>query len=406
MKDGGTVHDTVDTISTEIQVDDADLDRMLVALKSSNFAANWIDTSHTEFKSHFSSANEINSKFKLKELLVCLQSIHGKLKRRDVKIKLSDPKYKIVNTFSSLFGDNTEILKKTVKVKSPPSLRSLAKSYLHHACPKSVINAVYAQQIFLSKYEAWNSESPFNNKMKVQNSGDPEFWYAQPEWLSETESFLFNVLDITHLFSNARCTCCSKGMDAAGISKCAWLEVSKREKDNKTGLNLSMVKDLIDRQSNAFARKTFSEKVELEMENLGFKQEAEFCSLIRGWFEAEDEPGLSALERHDRRMRFRKWLLEKYDPFQLPPPGTHVNGIPIVMFEGIMCNIDRRTQLYAVCKQGSYNVRSIGTLDSENFFGEFQSLDPRGSGVVRADDIPSTMETAVELLKARMDENR
>ena len=323
-----------------------------------------------------------------------------------MKIKLSDPKYKIVNILSSLFGDNSEILKKTVKVKSPPSLRSLAKSSLHHACPKSILNAVYAKQIFRSKYDDWNTESPFNNTIKVGNSEDPDFWYAQPEWISDTESYLFNMLDVTHLFSNARCTCCSKGMDAAGISKTAWFEVSKREKDNKTGLNIAMVKDLIDRQSNAFARKTFSDNVEKEMERLGFRKEAEFCSLIRRWYEAEDEPGLAETERHDRRMKFRKWLLEKYDPFQFPPPGTHVSGIPIVMFEGIMCNIDRRTQLFAVCKQGSYNVRSIGTLDSENFFGEFQSLDPRGSGVIRADDIPNTMETAVELLKARMDENR
>ena len=311
-----------------------------------------------------------------------------------------------MNVFSVFFGDGSESQKKSVKLKTPQTLRSLVQSYLQRSCPKSILNAIYAQQIFQSHFTVWNTDSPFAETVKVGSTNDPEYWYAQPEWLTETQSFLFNMLDVTHLFSNARCTCCSKGIEAAGISKTAWLEVSKHEKDNKTGLNLAMVKDLIDRQSNAFARTTFSEKVEKEMIRLGFVREANFCALIRNWYEAEDEPGLSATERHERRMNLRKWMLEKYNPFQFPPPAAHISGIPIVMFEGIMGNIDRRIQLYAMCEKGTYSVRSIGSLDSENFFGEFQSLDPKGSGVVRADDIPSTMETAVELLQARMNENR
>ena len=60
-------------------------------------------------------------------------------------------------------------------------------------------------------------------------------------------------------------------------------------------INHALVEDLVDKQSNAFARKTFSDEVEEEMRKLGYHSEANFCHLIREWYEAED--GLSVFER-------------------------------------------------------------------------------------------------------------
>ena len=72
-------------------------------------------------------------------------------------------------------------------------------------------------------------------------------------------------------------------MPSAKIKKSAWLKVAKDSKNNGTKLNLSMVEDLIDRQSNAFARRTFPEEVEQQMRINGDVEEAEFCRLIRNW---------------------------------------------------------------------------------------------------------------------------
>jgi hypothetical protein len=77
-----------------------------------------------------------------------------------------------------------------------------------------------------------------------------------------------------------------------------------------------------------------------------------------------------------------------------------------VLYEGLLTNIERKIQLFPFTKQGSYNVRAIGSLDIENFFGTFQDLDPRGTGVLTPSDIPTALSVAIELLDAKLNPNR
>lgn len=53
-----------------------------------------------------------------------------------------------------------------------------------------------------------------------------------------------------------------------------------------------MAIDLIDKQNVEFAKATFSSKVVKALENVGAKNEANFCSLVFNWYIAEDEPGI------------------------------------------------------------------------------------------------------------------
>ena len=76
------------------------------------------------------------------------------------------------------------------------------------------------------------------------------------------------------------------------------------------------------------------------------------------------------------------------------------------MFEGLMTNIERRIQLFPFVKKGTYKVRALGSLEAENFFGGFQDLDTKGSGVMRPDDLSAAISTACELTEARFDPNR
>ena len=87
-----------------------------------------------------------------------------------------------------------------------------------------------------------------------------------------------------------------------------------------------MVIDGIDKQSNAFAQTMFCPEVEEQLSLLGFTEESTFCHLIREWYEAEDEPGIPASDRHTRRMALRNYLLKGVDLHLFPPPGTHVKG--------------------------------------------------------------------------------
>jgi hypothetical protein len=41
-------------------------------------------------------------------------------------------------------------------------------------------------------------------------------------------------------------------------------------------------------------------------------------------------------------------------------------------------------------------------LEAENFFGEYQDLDPKGSGVIKAEDIPAALESACQMNDTRL----
>jgi hypothetical protein len=60
-------------------------------------------------------------------------------------------------------------------------------------------------------------------------------------------------------------------------------------------------------------------------------------------------------------------------------------------------------QLFSFVRNQAYNVRTLGSLEAENLFGEFQDLDPKGVGALRPDDIPIAISTACELLSVRID---
>ncbi|CAC5397628.1 unnamed protein product [Mytilus coruscus] len=203
-------------------------------------------------------------------------------------------------------------------------------------------------------------------------------WFTTPEKSSD-DTILLRFLDHHHLLTNCRIHCCRYGFKALNINSCAWLKVAKSSKSNGTGLNVAYVGDLVDSQSNLDAHLTFSKDVENEMIKNKYALEANFCRLIREWYEAVDEKGLSANERVRKLLNLREFLLDSCQKClrQFPPPGSHVCDIPVVLFTGLNTSCERLIQLYRLSKTGTYNVRSIGSLDNETFFSSYRDLDPR-----------------------------
>ena len=77
-----------------------------------------------------------------------------------------------------------------------------------------------------------------------------------------------------------------------------------------------------------------------------------------------------------------------------------------MLYGDLLTNIERKIQLFTFVKRERYNVRAIGSIDIENFFGTFQELDPRGTGVLTPQDIPTAASVAIELLDARLNPDR
>ncbi len=402
----GTVTDTHDVDDALITANDFDV--MLQALRDDphlNKAGKWSDITGARIGELMSSAQKINGSFTLAELKTCLKCVSPKLKTRSVAHNLSMPKYAICNLFAKHVGDCSEI--QSSRRRSVPPLRLIIKDVINRKFSKMATNIVIATHMFFtSALPLWRSQTPFKDGMTVGENLEAINWFSKPEYLEDVEDYIFVVLDSHHLFVNARSTVCAHDIPRCGLSKQAWVEVAKESAKNQSGLSLAMVDDLIDRQSNAFAKRTFCENVENEMRQNGRFTEAEFCRLIRNWYRAEDEAGIPAEVRCQLRMDMRKWLLSKLNVGIFPPPGSHVNGLPIVMFEGILTSIERRTQLYSVVRGGSYNARAIGSLDCETFFGAFQDLDPKGSGVLMPDDIPRVIEIASYVSHAHLDDSR
>ena len=157
-----------------------------------------------------------------------------------------------------------------------------------------------------------------------------------------------------------------------GIHPQAWRKVAEEERDNNTGLSLELVVELRDKQSNAYAQTTFGRSVEEVMQQNGDYTEANWCRLIRQWHAAVDEAGMSIDNRIGHLLEMRNYLLPYLRIGHFPPPGGYVGDLSIAQYEGILCNIDRRLQLYGMVQNNNYNNRAISSLDSENIFGAFQ----------------------------------
>ena len=102
----------------------------------------------------------------------------------------------------------------------------------------------------------------------------------------------------------------------------------------------------------------------------------------------------------------RDWFLEKYNYMQFPPSGSHISDFPIVMFECFIKNFERKIQLYSCVKSGCFNSHTISSLDSENFFPDFQKFDPKETGTIRPEDIPRAISTARKVIQAKMNPDR
>jgi hypothetical protein len=359
-----------------------------------------------QFKTKFATASSISKSFLAYELNICVKQIISKLRVSNIKTNLSANKCVMVNTLSQIIGDGSTIQSKARCRKKVPSLRVLAKTALKKL-KKEYLNIIEAENMFPSRLGEWYAAHPFGKYIDIAyiDCSNLSSWYSRPEMNEDIGYYLFMILDAYHQLCSARRLFCLKGIPKAGIYNSSVQRIAEESEHNGCGLRTAMVKEpMLDRQSVAIA--TFSEKVQHALLEIGANEEAHFCELIRNWYRAEDEPGISSKDRCLSRLELRKWLLRNVNFNKFPPSGAYVKDIPIVLYEGLLTGIERRIQLFPFTKTGSYNVRSIGSLDIENFFGGFQDLDPWGTGVLRPDSIATALSIAVELTETKMNPDR
>ena len=345
-------------------VTDQFLESVLVSLITLN-EDKWKTVLLDDIKVFLHTAEHINRSFTVPELKLLL-SMMG------IKVAPGIVKSEIVNTVSQRYGDGSNM---SLRPKSPKSLKVLIKHTLQK-WPKMAMNALIATNKLVQCYDEWCESSTFKNGTTVITEDGTSFaipyWYAQPS--NSNGELIQYIIDPHHIFVNNRSRCCTKGMPGMGVSSQAWFKIAlDQEAADRTGLSLELVKELRDKQRNSFAQTTFSEDVEAEMRKNNDFAEANWCSLIRNWYHAVDEAGIATTRRLYMLLTMRKHLLSMFNFGIYPPHGNNVNGLPMTQFEGILCNIDRRIQLYAMTDKSTYNQRAVSSLDSETFFSGFQA---------------------------------
>ena len=247
-------------------------------------------------------------------------------------------------------------------------------------------------------YKQWIEKSAV--KKVVVEECDIKNYFSQPK-VDPNGQVRFHFTDACHILTYLRTKVCTTGI--TGLRKTA---CEKAAKSKDTRLNVAIVLECIDKQSVAFAKRVFGEDVEKFMNHNGFHAEAEFVNLVREWFEAEDDSGISSTERCKRRIKLRNYLLHGVNFGKFPPQTQYTKGIPSVTYEALLVHIERKLQIYGHIPSKSYNVRSLGTQEVEQFFSTIRDLDPSGLGTPKPDDIPDMMATAAWLDNIRMDPNR
>jgi hypothetical protein len=259
------------------------------------------------------------------------------------------------------------------------------------------LSAAKAAVVYPAKLREWKETSTVSMELIIDGIDHAVSLISYPELHADTNEIICKCLDGDHLLVNLRSKVCKDGVH--DICRDAWIEVA--EKTNV--ISQSLVVDLIDKQNNAYAQKTFSEEVENEMKARGHLKEAKFCGLIRRWYQAEDDRGLSAIERAKYRIDLHEFLLNGVSFSSFPPHGAFIKGFPTTMFEGFVQSIENHLFLYALCRSGTYNQRSFSTLENETFFGVLSDMEPTSLGCPKATSVDRLLSVAAEILHYKQD---
>ena len=64
---------------------------------------------------------------------------------------------------------------------------------------KSVLNIAYAEHIWPERKREWERQAPISNTVKIEDTTEPELWFAQPEVSERRNQLEVKCVDSTHL---------------------------------------------------------------------------------------------------------------------------------------------------------------------------------------------------------------
>lgn len=367
----------------------------------------WTNVSEESLLEYFRTAESMK-KFTVKELaeITKIANIRIGMKMKTSGLK----KAEFINQLSAVLcdGSRLEVVPRRTKSKNIPALAVLAKRAINKkSYPKHVLNIAYANYIWPERLKQWRASANVSDKVTIFGLDEVLEPYYIPDKDPVSGEFELFVYDKTHLGSNLRKAICLDKVE--NISKGAWIRVSERNPAilNSTLIEVSEEGKIVDQMKEKFARAMVSKEVEIQMIEHGDITEAAFCGIIRGaLYEAEDTPGIPALERCRKRMNLIHWLQKDVNFGDFPPYGSQIKGLSNILYEGLRSSNEGKLYLYALTKKGTYCARAPNTLCSETFFGTMQEMDPWGQGILSTEGVEKHMSDFITVTAMRMDEDK
>ena len=399
-------NDNIQIPEQSYQDEDKVISEILTALRSSGNELKqktWNGIDELLLKKYIHDESLLSKHMTVKELLIALETVKN-ITERPLVFRKSWKKELLVKCLTSSIKNEPVNVKrgsKKRKTHSPPKLSKLTYDIIRNV-PKEVLNSVMCENKWEEACNRWQARGPFNSLVLDQNENVSEEinWFSQPH-VDERGKPRYHYTDCSHILTCLRTKICTTGI--TGLQKQAWVDAAK---SGQTALNIGIVVECIDKQSVPFAKRVFGEDVEKYMITNSYDNEALFTRLIRRWYDAEDEPAISAKDRVSRRLELRTYLLNKAQFGCFPPKTQYIGGIPVVTFEALLVHLERKLQIYQHLPFKGYNARALGTQEVEQFFSSVRELDPSGLGTPKPDDIPMMMAKAAFLDNIRFNPNR
>ena len=246
------------------------------------------------------------------------------------------------------------------------SLRDLAMREVNEI-PHSLLQVVCAKTVLCKEKGSWYQWTTVHMKAYipiVKDEVDLFYFLEYSEAHSQLEP---RMTDYTHMLTNLRSLVCHKGL--VNVKRSAFVCIAE---EHPGVLSKAIVIANLDKQSVVIAQKLFSVQIENLLERNGDHHEVFFVHLVRNWYLACDQRGMSANDRVNNLWAFYVYLCHNVDFNSFPCPGSYTKGIPAVTFCSILQNILIRLSLYHISKKHTYNARSILSLVCESFFFNFE----------------------------------
>lgn len=249
----------------------------------------WKELSRDTLKLRFESKEVPTNFFRKQELQLCLRTVKEKLQAHGIQLNVNWPKYKIIELFTLKQRVDPTVKipgnRKTAKKNSLKTLKDLC-SKVCKSLPKEFLARTLAKLTWNEVESSWTRNSPvaYNGVAEVVDNIQ---WFSKPA-MRPNGKLMFHFTDAFHILTCLRTKICTTGIDKRALEKAAL--------SSNTKLNIAVVLECVDKQDVGIACGVSAEDVELKMEE-EFPAEAEFCRLLRKWFEAEDEPSIPAVER-------------------------------------------------------------------------------------------------------------